>query len=240
MKVFSPLFFIALWQVIGSVLSIDSLPTPVEVLNSLYYHAFEGELFFHLGVTLYRVLISFVVAMVIGLFFGVLMGRYESFNSMLDTLLIFGLNLPALVTVVLCYIWFGLTDFSAILAVVINKVPTVIVTIREGCRSVDREILEISKVYKVPPYDTFTKMYLPQIYPYIMASVRSGLSLIWKMVLVVELLGQSNGVGFQISMFFQFFDVTSILAYSFAFIFVVMLIEFLVLQPCERRVMRWR
>lgn len=231
--------FIA-WQIIAMLLKIDTLPTPLVVLDSMYIHIFEDELLYHLGITLYRVFLAFTIAMIIGIFFGILMGRYKKVDDSLDSILIMGLNLPALITIILCYIWFGLTDFSAILAVVINKVPTVIVTIREGCKAVNYKLLEISKVYKVSRYDTFTKIYLPQVYPYIMVSARSGLSLIWKIVLVVELLGRSSGMGFQISMFFQFFDITSILAYSFSFIIVILFIESFILQPMESKLTRWR
>ncbi|MDC0932812.1 ABC transporter permease [Arcobacteraceae bacterium] len=239
-KLYTLILLIVLWQIIATILKLNTLPTPIEVLISMYEHSFDGELFYHLGITLYRVFIAFVIAMIIGVFFGILMGRYKSIDKNLDFLLIFGLNLPALVTIILCYIWFGLSDFSAILAVIINKVPTVIVTIREGCKAVNYELLEISKVYRLSRYDTFTKIYLPQIYPYIMASARSGLSLIWKIVLVVELLGRSEGMGFQLSMFFQFFDITSILAYSFSFIIVILLIENFLIQPIERRMTHWR
>ena len=72
-----------------------------------------------------------------------------------------------------------------------------------------------------------------------MAAARSGLSLIWKIVLVVELLG-SDGVGFQLGVFFQFFDITSILAYTISFASIIMAIEFLLVQPLERRANHWR
>lgn len=229
-----------IWQAISVMLNSELLPSVVDVLRSLYYHSFEDELFYHLGVTLLRVFIAFVISMFIGILFGILMGRYEKVDDKLDSLLILGLNLPALVTIILCYIWFGLSDFSAILAVIINKVPTVIVTIREGCKAVDYKYLELSKVYEISSYESFRKIYLPQIYPYMIVSARAGLSLIWKIVLVVELLGRSSGIGFQLSMFFQFFDIVSIFAYSFAFIIVVLLIEFLILQPLERKLNKWR
>lgn len=81
----------------------------------------------------------------------------------------------------------------------------------------------------------------PQLFPpYLMVATRGGLALIWKIVLVVELLGRSNGVGFQLHMAFQVFDVSAILAYSLAFIAVVQLIELAILQPLENRSSRWR
>jgi NitT/TauT family transport system permease protein len=64
--------------------------------------------------------------------------------------------------------------------------------------------------------------------------------LIWKIVLVVELLGRSNGVGFQIGTFFSLFDVAGILAYTIAFAAVIQIIELALLRPLERRANQWR
>ena len=61
-----------------------------------------------------------------------------------------------------------------------------------------------------------------------------------KRALVVELLGRSNGVGFQISSFFHFFDMTGILAYTLAFALVIFSIEALLLRPLETHMNRWR
>jgi NitT/TauT family transport system permease protein len=80
----------------------------------------------------------------------------------------------------------------------------------------------------------------PQLAPFLLVATRSGLSLIWKIVLVVELLGRSDGVGFKLQLYFQLFDVPHILAYAFAFAAIVQAIEWGLLQPLERRVGRWR
>ena len=76
--------------------------------------------------------------------------------------------------------------------------------------------------------------------PFVLAAARTGLSLIWKIVLVFEVLGSDGGVGFRVSVFFQFFDITGLLAYTVAFILVVLAFEYLVMRPIERRVLRWR
>ena len=87
---------------------------------------------------------------------------------------------------------------------------------------------------------TLRKVYLPQLNPYLMAAARNGLALIWKIVLVVELLGRSDGVGFQLGTFFQFFDIKGILAYTLAFAVVVLVVEALLMRPLDRRLSRWR
>ena len=141
------------------------------------------------------------------------------------------LNIPALVLIILSYIWFGLTEVAAIIAVSLNKIPNVIVTIREGAKSIDRSLLQVAYIYKVSKIKKFFVFYVPQLFPYIIAAARGGIALIWKIVLVVELLGRSNGVGFKIHEFFQFFDIKSILAYTLAFVIVMIGLELLCFKP---------
>jgi NitT/TauT family transport system permease protein len=228
------------WQVAATVADRPLVPTPAVVLASMWRSLVAGDLLYHLGVTLARVAVSFVLAMGIGTAWGVLMGRYGWIDAGLDGILILGLNIPALVTAVLCYIWFGLGEMAAVTAVALNKIPTVAVSLREGTRAVDRGLLDVAHVFRLPRGRTFLRIYLPQLFPYLMAAARSGLALIWKIVLVVELLGRSNGIGFQLATYFQFFDITSILAYTLAFATAVLLVEGAGLRPMERRLSRWR
>ena len=168
------------------------------------------------------------------------MGRSNRANAWLDVMLILGLNIPALVVIILCYIWFGLTEFAAILAVSINKIPNTAVTLREGARAIDDELLEVAAVFRLSQSKTLFSVFLPQLYPYLMAAARSGLALVWKIVLVVELLGRSDGVGFMLGTYFQYFDIASILAYTVAFAAIIMLIEFTLLNNLDRKLERWR
>lgn len=227
----SLLGLVAIWWITALIADSFVLPTPQEVLISFWSHTLSGELPYHLAATLGRVAVSFLLAMSIGVAIGIVMGRYRRLDIALDGALVLGLNIPALVTIVLCYIWFGLTDVAAVLAVALNKIPTVVVTVREGARAVDTHLLAVAKAYRLSRSSTLRQVYLPQLYPYLMAAARGGLALIWKIVLVVELLGRSNGVGFQLHTYYQFFDITSILAYTLAFAGVVMLIEASLMRP---------
>nr|WP_029654791.1 ABC transporter permease subunit [Marinobacter daepoensis] len=229
-----------LWAVIAQGLNSSLLPSPMTVLETLMQESASGELWRHLGATLARVLVAFVLAMGLGTVIGLVMGRSLRANALFDPLLVLLLNLPALVTIILMYVWFGLVEVAAVMAVVINKVPNVAVTIREGARSLDHRLEEMATVYRFSRWQRLTEVWAPQLFPYLMAATRGGLALIWKIVLVVELLGRSNGVGFQLHLAFQVFDVAAILAYSLAFVAVVQLIELALLQPLERRASRWR
>lgn len=239
-RILPALVLVCVWQVLAVTLQSKTLPPPTEVLSSLWQELYGGDLLFHLGMTLRRVAISFVVAMLIGTSLGILMGSSRHWDRLLDAFLILSLNIPALVTIILCYIWFGLSETAAVIAVTVNKIPMVAISLREGARAVDKDLLQVARIYRLSRRDTFFKVYLPQLSPYLFGSARNGLSIIWKIVLVVELLGRSNGVGFQIGNFFHFFDIKGILAYTLAFVLVIFVVEALLLRPLETHLNRWR
>lgn len=239
-RVLSILLFIVFWQFAVMLFQPDLLPAPLAVLSNLAGHISSGELPHHLAITLQRIAISFTFAMFLGSVLGILMGHFRTMDLWTDSLMTLALNVPALVTIILSFIWFGLNETAALVAVIINKTPNVAVTMREGARAIDKRLLEVAQAYRLPRRRLLLKVYLPQLYPYFLAAARGGLALVWKIVLVVELLGCSDGVGFQLSLFFQYFDITSVLAYTLAFACIIFLLEAGVLRPWERRVLKWR
>ncbi len=239
-KGFSFIFLFILWELLSNFSNPTTFPSLLVIVKTLYSEILDGELIFHLGITLYRVFVSFFRAMILGTFIGMLMGNYKKFDTFFDGWNILFLNIPALVLIILSYIWFGLTEVAAIIAVSLNKIPNVIVTIREGAKSIDKSLLQVAFVYKVSKIKNFFIFYIPQLFPYIIAAARGGIALIWKIVLVVELLGRSNGVGFKIHEFFQFFDIKSILAYTIAFVIVMIGLELLCFKPLDNYSRRWR
>lgn len=236
----SVVVLVLVWQAAASLAENRTLPPPLTVLQRLVQGVVSGELPQHLGITLLRVAASFLLAMSIGVALGIAMGRMPRLDRVLDSWLVLFLNLPALVTIILCYVWFGLVEAAAILAVAVNKIPNVVVTVREGARSLDRDLDEMAEVFRLPSGRRLRHVVVPQLAPFLLAAARSGLALIWKIVLVVELLGRSNGVGFQLGLYFQLFDVTGILAYTLAFVAVVQAIELGLMRPLEGHLSRWR
>jgi NitT/TauT family transport system permease protein len=236
----SLLVFLAIWQGLAVYLNSNTLPTPEKVAVVFWQGCVSGQLLFHLGVTLLRLVVSFSIAMLLGCAIGIVLGRNKKLDAFFDNWLVIFLNIPALVTIILCYVWFGLVESAAILAVVINKLPNVIVTIREGTRTLDQDLLDMAHCYHFGRRKTLVHVIWPQLHPFVMGATRSGLALIWKIILVVELLGRSNGMGYQLHLFFQLFDVAGILAYTIAFVSVIQLIELMILKPLDKKSQRWR
>jgi NitT/TauT family transport system permease protein len=236
----SLLAFLAVWALAAWIAQSRHFPDPVAVGERIVAEAASGQLLFQVGMTLARVAASFVLAVVIGSAIGFVMGRSSRLNLFFDSWLILFLNLPALIVIILCFLWFGLNEAAAITAVALNKIPNVAVIIREGTQALSRSYDELATVYRFGWWTRLRQVHLPQLAPYFAAAGRSGLAIVWKIVLVVELLGLSSGVGFQLNTFFQLFDVTGILAYAASFIAVIFLIETFVMRPWQLAANRWR
>jgi NitT/TauT family transport system permease protein len=231
---------LGLWQIGAWLSDPRRLPGPFLVLDTMMEEARSGALFANLAVTLARVVASFTLAMSLGAAIGYLMGRNKIADRLLDPWLVALLNLPALVVIVLAYVWAGLTEAAAIGAVALNKLPNAVVVIREGARALDPQLEEMAQAFRFSRAARLRHLVLPQLAPYVAAATRSGLSLVWKIVLVVELLGRSNGVGFEINMAFQLFDMKLLLAYALPFVALMLGVETLLVQPLEQYLARWR
>ena len=92
--------FFSLWQLVALWVNKPLLPTPSVVLVSLWRELTEGSLLHHLGVTLARVAVSFLIAMALGTALGIVMGRSRRADAAMDSLLVLALNIPALVTII--------------------------------------------------------------------------------------------------------------------------------------------
>jgi NitT/TauT family transport system permease protein len=231
--------FAVLWQLsamrIGPV-----LPGPLEVAGAVWRLAETGELVPDFGRTLLRATVAFGLAMVIGTALGILLGRVRWIDRLFGGWVLVALNMPAVIIGILFYIWLGLTDAALVLAVVLAKAPMVAITVRQGVRALRGDLEEIAQALALPAGARFAFVVLPQLVPYLLASARNGLALVWKLVLVFEVLGSDGGVGFRIAIFFQNFDVASILAYAACFTAIVLAVEMLLLAPLEEHLLKWQ
>jgi ABC-type nitrate/sulfonate/bicarbonate transport system permease component len=231
---------IVLWALVAAVVQSSTLPSPASVFLFIVQDSLHGGMLVNLGMTLWRVAASFVLAMVVGSAIGLILGRGRLLDDAFSPWMLTLLNTPALVITALCYIWLGLNELAAIFAVALNKIPNVAVLLREGVRSFDPALDDMSKVYRFNAWKRLRHIFIPQLMPFLIGAARSGLALVWKIVLVVELLGRPNGVGYAIAYYFQLFDVRAVLGYSVAFSLVMLAIEFVVLQPLDEYARRWR
>lgn len=237
----SLLALIGLWAVAAWWIDTPrTFPAPFRVGAIMWAEALNGKLLHHLVPTLVRVALAFGISMIVGVVLGVMLGTMPRLNRWLDPWVVVALNIPALVVIVMCYLWIGLNETAAIIAVSFNKTATVIVTVREGARALDRPLKEMAQVFGLSRVDRLRHVVIPQLAPYLSAAARNGLAIIWKLVLVVEFLGRPDGIGFQIHLYFQLFEVPYVMAYALSFIVVMLGIEYGIMQRIEGRATRWR
>src|SRR5471032_3169002 len=112
------------WATAYLVASPQLFPGPLPVAVVAWRQTIDGELPWNVAITLARVVAAFGVAMLVGGVLGYAAGRFRRVDQLVDPWAVTALNLPVLVVVVLAYIWVGLNDTAAVLAVAIAKAPT--------------------------------------------------------------------------------------------------------------------
>ena len=154
-RIFSLAALIAIWAVAAALAQSRLLPGPLAVGAATLAEIRSGELPFQMACTLGardRLVRDRDGARHIA---GYAMGRSKAVDRFADSWLIVLINMPALVVIIFAYIWIGLNETAAILAVAINKLPNVIVVMREGARALDPEIDEMAKAFQFTAFKRF-------------------------------------------------------------------------------------
>jgi NitT/TauT family transport system permease protein len=230
---------LALWafaaQSMGAI-----LPGPLETWSFIVREFERGKLLLHLGITTQRVVLAFTIAMLSGVALGALMGLSKRADDLLQGWLITALTVPRILLFVVAYLLLGLSDRALIIALTITIVPTIVVTIREGTRAIDDTLVQMAHAFRRDRVAVWLKVIYPQLTPYVIGTARGSLALSWKMVVLGELLGRTSGVGYQISFYFQFFNMRGILAYGVTMMVLLAIIDLGLMGALQRRAFRWR
>jgi NitT/TauT family transport system permease protein len=231
---------IAIWWIASLFMSDQTLPGPVVVAEAMIRNLGDPETYYHLGVTMFRVLGGMTIAMIAGLIIGLIMGLSAIGEDLLVNVVLVGFSIPAVVFGILFILWFGLNDTAAILAVGVAATPAIAINIWQGTKAIDRDLMHMGKALRFRQRSILLKIVIPQLVPFVLAALRTALAISWKIVTVVELIGLSSGVGYMLHWWFGNFNMTQVLAWTLLFTITLLLIENLILKPIERRLTRWR
>jgi NitT/TauT family transport system permease protein len=241
LRILSVVLLVALWETVSKVVPFKAIVSPGETMATIWRELASGELVTQLGFTMRRVAISFGLAMLIGTLLGVGIGAYRAFDSLFSIWVTVFITVPGLIWLVVGYVAFGIRgDGGAIFGVVTMVTPTVLVTIVQGTKALDRHLAEMARLYGHGTRSMLTKVVFPQLLPYEFAAARYGLALTWHMVLFAEIIGRPNGFGFKIFFNYQISFVPGIWAYGIAFVIIALFLEYGVLATLQRRLFRWR
>lgn len=231
---------VLLWHVVSLFFLPAFLPGPLVLLDRVVEVYGDPASYVVVWQTLSRILQGLVLSMLIGTAIGLPMGLKRDVEAFFDSWVMVLLTFPAICWAFLAVLWFGISDITPILTVVLIVFPFVAMNIWEGTKAMEKGLIDMAHVYRANRYLMVRKVLIPQLMPYIFSSLRIALSLSWKIVLVGEAFGVGSGVGQRLTYWFQDTRVDMMLAWGISFMIVMVLIDLLVFRLWERRTFAWR
>jgi NitT/TauT family transport system permease protein len=239
-RVLSIASLIVAWLILALVFPPTIVPGPIPVVKAMARNIASGQAFYHLYKTLLRVAFGLILTMLLGIGSGTIMGLSRKGEVFLDSWIMVGLTVPAIVYSIVCLLWFGLNELAAIIAIGIAAFPAVSISIWQGIKAMDMQLVSMGQAFHLSKNAIIRKIIFPQLLPHILASMRYALGICWKICTTVELIGMSSGVGFQLNYWFGLFSMSQVFAWTLLFLLVMFAIEYLLFKPIEQRLTRWR
>jgi NitT/TauT family transport system permease protein len=231
---------IGLWWVISIASPSGFVPSPPAVFKVVFQIIVSGSFFGNMFDTLRRVILGFGLAFIASLGLGMLMGFVTYAERFFEVWVLIGLTIPSLAWAVLALLWFGTTDLAPVFSIFVILCPLMTLNMLEGTKALDRDLMEMAKVFHFRRTMIIRNVVVPQLVPHILAATRFGFALGWKVVVIAEMLGLNTGIGYMISYSFGLFDMVGVMAWTLAFTGVMFLIEFGIFRIIERKITAWR
>jgi sulfonate transport system permease protein len=199
----------------------------------------DGELGGDLLASTLRWLVGFIMGGSLGLIFGSAVGLSRLAERILDTSIQMLRTVPFLALAPLLVLWLGLDEPPKITLVALASFFPLYINTFAGIRNVDRKLIEVGQVYQLSQRELLTRVILPADVPEILTGVRYALAVAWLALVIAELLGSTQGLGFLLSEGREFVRVDIVLCSIVIFACVGKLVDLLV-RALEVRLLRWR
>jgi NitT/TauT family transport system permease protein len=231
---------LAVWSLGAVALPPDIVPAPTDVAVAMGKLVVTGDALFHLRQTVSRILLGFALSVVLALGVGLLMGLGRRVSQYVELWITVIITIPSLCWAIIALAWFGLRTSAAIFTIVAITFPPMAVNFWTGVKEVDVGLIEMARTFRARRALVIRRVVIPQLVPYAIAATRYGLPLAWKMAIITEMMGLSNGVGYQLVYWFHVLDMTQVFAWMLLFTAVMLVVEYVVIKPLERRCLGWK
>jgi len=172
------------------------LPTPMRVWDTLMSMIQSGELFVHIGASLYRVIIGFSIAFVFAFLLGIIAGLKPSLTPYYNHIVEFLRNVPPLSLIPLLILWVGIGEESKIIIIILASFFPMFLNIKKGFGSCDDKLIEVGKVFALNAKQRFMRIILPSAIPDILLGMKVGLGYSWRAIIGAEMIAAASGLGF--------------------------------------------
>lgn len=233
--ILSVLFWVGLWWLIAALFDKPLLlPTPSAMLKALVTLAKTGTFYATLALSLLRILLGILLALVGGALLAVLTVKSSFCHHLFSPLLALFKATPVASVIFLILLWVGRNNVPLWIAFMM-ALPIVWGNVREGLLQTDRLLLEMAAVFKVPTGRVFRQIRLPSLRPYLLAAARSSISLAWKAGIAAEVLCvPERSIGRAIYEGKTYLLTDELFAWTFIVVLISTLIEWLALRLLAR------
>jgi sulfonate transport system permease protein len=193
-----PLILALVWEAAVRVGLAEGrlMPPPSRILAALSALAASGELWTHVTVTLWRVLVGFAIGAAAGILFGALSGASEPVRRLIDPTLQALRAIPSIAWVPLFILWLGIFEASKVALIAVGVFFPVYLGVAGAILSVDRKLVEVGRVFRLSRAGLARRILLPAVLPETLIALRSGLGLGFMFVVAAEFMGASEGLGY--------------------------------------------
>ncbi|MEC5344251.1 ABC transporter permease [Brenneria populi] len=233
------IFLIAWWQG-AQHLPAFVLPGPAATWQALL-GLWRGETLMHdIGVTFRRVASGFVLAALTGTAFGLALGASRRVARFCEPLLAVFNSVSSAIWAIFAIIWFGISDATTIFVVFMTAMPLILTNVWQGAQNVDAQFVELARSFRMSRWQTLGKIYLPTILPYFFSGARLAFGFGWRVSLVAETLGSSDGIGYRLRQAGDLVQTNQVFAWTLLLVSLMLLLEGGLLKPLERHLFRWK
>lgn len=192
-----PILLVLVWQVFSSAgwISTRVMPAPTDVAAAFVDQVLSGTLFHNVAVSGARALAGLAVGGTIGLLLGIANGVSKLSEQLTDTSLQMLRTIPHLAMIPLVILWFGIGEESKLFLTSLGVLFPIYLNTFHGVRNVDRELIEMGRIYGMNGWTLFRKVILPGALPSIFVGLRYALGIMWLTLIVSESIAASSGIG---------------------------------------------
>lgn len=227
------------WYAAGRVPSFV-LPGPEKVFAAVG-NLVSSDTFFHdLGATLGRVFSGFALATLVGTPLGLALGGSPALARFFDPVLAVFNTVSSAIWAIFAIIWFGISDATTVFVVFMTAMPLILTNVWQGAQTVERQYVELARSFRLSRLQILLKVSLPSILPYFFSGARLAFGFGWRVSLVAETLGASDGIGYRLRQAADLVQSDQVFAWTVLLVALMLLLEAGVLKPLERRLFRWK
>ena len=186
------------WATFGGHVSKTFLANPLTMLQEGVELLVKHGFLFDIGMTIWRVLGGFVLAAIIAVPIGVLMGAYKPIEAFLEPFVSFARYLPASAFIPLLILWAGIGEMQKLLVIFIGSVFQIVLMVAVAVAGVRRDLVEAAMTLGARDRGIIARVLIPASAPDIAEILRLVLGWAWTYVIVAELIGSSSGIGHMI------------------------------------------